>query len=104
MNTLRLDMYSLTVYTIDMQLEWDESKRRETMVERGIDFAAMAGFDWDTATVERSDRQGETRWAATGYIGDRLHRVVYTERGDRRRIISLRKANARERRDYEHQR
>ncbi len=89
---------------MDMELEWDEAKRRETLAERGIDFAAMADFDWDTATVERSDQQGEARWAATGYIEDRLYRVVYTERGNRRRIISLRKANTRERRDYEHQR
>ena len=33
-------------------------------------------------------------------IGDRLHRVVYTRRGDRRRIISLRKASPKEMRDY----
>ena len=82
----------------------DEAKREETLAERGIDFASVAAFDWDTATVDRSDQHGETRWAATGYIQDRLYRVVYTERGNRRRIISLRKANARERRDYEHQR
>ena len=87
-----------------MEFEWDEAKREETLAERGIDFASMAGFDWDTATVERSGRYGETRWAATGYIADRLHKVVYTERGNRRRIISLRKTNARERTNYEHQR
>ena len=104
MHSLDIDIYRLSIYTMDMELEWDEVKRRETLAERGIDFAAMAGFDWDTATVERSDRQGEARWAATGYIEDRLYRVVYTERGNRRRIISLRKANTRERRDYEHQR
>ena len=104
MHSLNIAIYRLTLYTIDMELEWDEAKRRETLVQRGTNFAAMAGFDWDTATVERSDRQGEARWAATGYIEDRLYRVVYTERGNRRGIISLRKANARERRDYEHQR
>ena len=35
-----------------------------------------------------------------GYIGSRLHVVVYTMRGTRRRVISLRKANSREVRKY----
>ncbi len=87
-----------------MEFEWDEAKRNATLIERGTDFASVAGFDWNTAVVERSDRHDEIRWVATGYIEDRLHRVVYTERRNRRRIISLRKANARERRDYERQR
>jgi uncharacterized DUF497 family protein len=32
---------------------------------------------------------------AIGYIGDHLHVVVYVDRPDSRRIISLRKANLR---------
>ena len=35
-----------------------------------------------------------------GYIGDRLHYVVYTMREGKYRIISLRKANPREIRQY----
>ena len=64
------------------------------------DFTAIEDFEWETAAIEPSDRDGETRWAATGYIGDRLHWVVYTERDSIRRIISLRRANPKERRDY----
>lgn len=55
----------------------------------------MESFEWGTALIERSDRQ-EVRYVATGYIGDRLHKVVFTERHDVIRIISLRKANRRE--------
>ncbi len=40
------------------------------------------------------------RPCATGYIGPRLHRVIYTERGESIRIISLRKAHLKEVRDY----
>ena len=40
------------------------------------------------------------RYAAIGYLVDRLHYVVFTERGERRRIISMRKANSREMRKY----
>ena len=33
----------------DFAYEWDESKRRNTRKSRGIDFADMVLFDWDTA-------------------------------------------------------
>lgn len=41
-------------------------------------------------------RYGEVRMIGFAYIGLRLCCVVYTGRGDERRIISLRKANKRE--------
>ena len=83
-----------------MQYEWDESKRAETLLNREIDFASMEYFDWGTAIHQRSDRDGEERWSSFGLIGARLHHVVWTERGDRIRIISLRKANAKETQKY----
>jgi uncharacterized DUF497 family protein len=45
---------------------------------------------------------GEPRYQALGLIGDRLHMLVFTPRADRLHIISLRKANQREIRHYEH--
>ena len=80
--------------------EWDEQKRRENADKHKVDFTAIYGFEWDTAVYNSNDIHGEERWVATGYIGNRLHRVVYTWRDDRRRIISLRKTNPREDRDY----
>ena len=47
-----------------------------------------------------SRRSGEMRWAALGLVGSRLYHVVFTERGDRTRIISLRPASRRERSRY----
>ncbi|MGC2787336.1 MAG: BrnT family toxin [Roseiarcus sp.] len=43
---------------------------------------------------------GETRQIAFGFINNRLFVCVYTDRGDERRVISLRKANSREVRRY----
>ena len=83
-----------------MEFEWDEAKREETLAKRGVDFASVEHFDWDGAVYERSDQHSEVRYVATGYIFNRLHRVVYTMRDDRMRIISLRRANDRERRRY----
>jgi len=82
------------------EYEWDEAKRFSNITKHHIDFTAAYNFEWETAVRESSDRYGETRYAATGYIGDRLHRVIYTIRGDKRRIISLRKASPKEMRDY----
>lgn len=45
---------------------------------------------------DRRKQYGERRFRALGPIGDRLHVVVFTARGANLRIISLRKANARE--------
>ena len=87
-------------YQEALRYQWDESKREETLRKREIDFASMAYFDWETAIHQRSDRDGEERWSSFGLIGARLHNVIWTERGERIRIISLRKANARETAKY----
>ena len=88
-------------YNKAVEYEWDDAKNEVNIEKQGIGFEAVHGFEWDTAVVKPGDRRGEVRWAAVGYIAGRLHRVIYTERGSRRRIISLHKANARERRRYE---
>ena len=84
-----------------MALEWDDNKNQINSEKHGIRFEALETFDWDMASIERSDRQSELGFAAIGYIGNRLHHVVFTFRGDNRRIISLRKANRRDQRKYE---
>ncbi len=84
-----------------MEDEWDEAKRRSNLEKHGVDFSAIEAFEWGSAVIQPSCRGEELRYTATGFIGNRLHYVVYTIRGDTRRIISLRKTNARERRRYE---
>lgn len=71
--------------------EWDAAKRQANFVKHGLDFAAIHGFDWETAIVNPDTRHGEPRWIATGYLGRQLHVVVYAMRGTRRRVISLRR-------------
>lgn len=87
-----------------MAYEWDEAKRQENLEKHQIDFLSIYSFDWDSAVQYPSPRSGEMRWMAIGFIDNRLHCVVYTDREERRRIISLRKANARDRRRYERER
>ena len=82
----------------DRLYEWDPSKARSNFLKHGIDFSAVERFEWDTAVIRRSDRRGETRYAAYGYIGNRMHMLAFVLRKDRMRVISLRIANVIERR------
>jgi uncharacterized DUF497 family protein len=78
--------------------DWDEPKRQANLAKHGVDFATVVNFDWSDATTEPDLRYdyGEDRFKSTGSIGERLYVLIYTLRGGRRRLISLRKANARE--------
>ena len=79
-----------------MIYEWDETKRQIDIGKHGIDFTQVEEFEWETAFREPSTREGEIRTFALGYIGNRLHALVYVERGANIRVISLRKAHPKE--------
>ena len=72
--------------------EWDEAKRQINLGQHQLDFEDVHRFGWDDAIIKSSDRGGESRWIAYGYFEDRMHAVVYTWRGDVKRIISFRPA------------
>src|SRR5213082_2710912 len=90
-----------------MRYGWDETKRRRNLKDHGIDFSAIYRFDWEWAVRRVDDREdyGELREQAIGFIDTRLHVLIYTERedddGDMIWVISLRRAEAPEKRMYE---
>ena len=84
-------------------ITFDRAKSESNARLRGLPFSlAKDEFDWTTAQVVEDARRdyGERRYRAIGYIGDRLHAMVYAPRQGTLRIISLRKANRREERHY----
>ena len=87
-----------------MAFEWDQAKARINLAKHGVAFEAAARFDFDTAVIFDDMRTdyGELRQITIGFIGERLHVMAFTRRGEKTRIISLRKANAREERRYVH--
>ena len=87
----------------DAPLTWDDAKRETTLRKRGIDFADMAVFDWDSALTVQDDRRGypETRYVSIGCMNNAVVVCVWCYRKETTRIISLRKANSRERKRYE---
>lgn len=86
-----------------MELEWDEGKRQEALVERGVDFADIVDIDADSLRTWEDFRRdyGERRFISYGYLHSRLCTFCWTQRGGSTRIISMRKANGRERKRYE---
>ncbi|WP_084367867.1 BrnT family toxin [Rhizobium sp. RU36D] len=85
-----------------MELEWDEEKRQRNLRERGLDFADATRFDMESSVTRIDDRNdyGERRFVSLGPLDGRLHVLCWTQRGDRLRIISLRKANDREQKAF----
>lgn len=85
-----------------MDITYDTAKNESNTEKHGVSLAAAADFEWDEALVWSDERKnyGEDRQCAIGYIGNRLFYVVYVDRENVRRIISLRKANSREVKRY----
>ena len=73
---------------------WDERKRKLNLAKHGIDFHdAEVIFDGPLVTVEdRREDYGERRYVALGFLAEVVVSLTYSERGDRIRIISIRKA------------
>lgn len=86
-----------------MRIEYDPAKNARNIVERGLPFELTASFDFQTALIAEDARRdyGEERLRAIGLIGDRVYVLVFTIRRDHLRVISLRRANSRERKRYE---
>jgi uncharacterized DUF497 family protein len=81
-----------------MDVSFDPAKRNATLANRGLDFAdAGKVFDGHTVTVQdtRFD-YGEDRYITAGYLNRRCGVLVWTPRGESRRIISMRVAHASE--------
>ncbi|MEO5373776.1 MAG: BrnT family toxin [Alphaproteobacteria bacterium] len=81
-----------------MAVEFDPAKRDATLKDRGLDFADAAEvFSGRTLDLvdDRND-YGELRFITFGTLEGRMVVVAWTPRGEARRIISMRKANERE--------
>ena len=87
-----------------MRITFDPAKNEKNIRERGLSFERAVEFDFDTAVTEPEYRQGEWRFVAKGFLGDRLHVLVFLDFGEDIRVISFRKANQREGRSYEESR
>ena len=87
-----------------MKIEWDERKNKSNLRKHGLDLAdADPMFDGSMlALPDDREEYGENRWIGIGVTHGRIAVVAFAERGEACvRVISLRKANQRERKLFE---
>lgn len=87
----------------DADFEWDDAKAAANYAKHGVSFRrACLVFSDACGIAEYDDRYdyGETRFTRIGMVEGTLLFVAYTERGERIRIISARRATRHEQDDY----
>jgi uncharacterized protein len=92
------------MYNVCILVAWDPDKARTNYRKHGVRFsdAETALFDPMAVTSEEAAVGGERRFVSIGAdaVG-RVLVVVYCYRGDDIRLISARRANRKERKQYE---
>ena len=81
-----------------MQFEFDPAKDSAKHTKHGVSLALAEELDWDAALVWIDDRFENDEWRMTALPPRTgiLYYVAFVDRGELRRIISLRRANRRE--------
>jgi len=84
-----------------MMFEWSEAKRLQILHDRNLDFQdATQVFDGRPVIHMQSSRNDEQRYISVAMIEGKSYVVVWTWRGQVRRIISFRRARDAEERRY----
>ena len=86
-----------------MLIEFDAVKNETNIRERGLSFDSAAAFDFGTASIAQDTRNAypEARFVAVGFLGKRLHVLCFTPAASGIRVISFRRANTREVKNYD---
>ncbi len=85
-----------------MHIEFDSAKDVANQAKHGVSLSVAAKLDWEAALVWIDDRfeYGEMRMIALAPKTEILYYVAFVDRGEARRVISLRRANRREVKHY----
>ena len=85
-----------------MRIDFDPEKDAINQARHGVSLAIARELDWDAALVWIDDRfeYDELRMIALAPSTNILYYVAFVDRGNRRRIISLRRATRREVKHY----
>ncbi len=85
-----------------MQIEFDPAKDTANQTKHGVSLSMAGELDWEAALVWVDERfeYRETRMIALAPKTEILCYVAFVDRGELRRVISLRRANRREVKHY----
>ena len=74
-------------------ITFDPNKDALNTLKHGVSLLEAVDIEWNDAIHWQDTRHdyGERRMCAIAYIGVRLHYMVFVDRADVRRIVSLRK-------------
>ena len=85
-----------------MEFEFDEQKSRANKAKHGVDFTEAQALWEDVDMLEIPARtEDEPRTVVIGRIGEKHWSAIITHRGERIRIISVRRSRSEERELYE---
>lgn len=86
-----------------MEYEWDPAKAQANLRKHKVPFLMACQVFKDDSRLETLDFSSdydEERWIVLGRVGQKILSVVYTQRGQRTRLISARRADRNEQRSY----
>lgn len=85
-----------------MRIEFDPAKDRANLSNHGVSLSLASKLDWNAALVWVDDRfeYDEVRMIALAPETETLYYVAFVDRGEARRIVSLRRATRREVKHY----
>lgn len=91
-------------YNENMNIEFDQQKDEINQAKHGISLAMAQFLEWETALIKADNRfdYGELRFIAISPLDGRVYTAVFTHRDPNIRIISLRKSNLKEVKEYVH--
>lgn len=82
-----------------MEFEWDSDKNTENRRKHGISFEQAVtlwdGIHMEVEEIARSE-DGEKRSATMGWVGSKIFVAIWTGRGEKIRLISVRRAGKNE--------
>ena len=87
-----------------LSFEWDDAKAAANEAKHGVSFQAAVRAFSDPHGIDVIDETmdyGEIRFSLVAFSSEVLLSVAYTERGEKVRIISARRATRRERVNYD---
>lgn len=87
-----------------MRFELDPKKSRKNKEKHGIDFVEGQAIFTDPKVIRHipeTCHDGEAYWKIVGMVKGKLWSMIYVQRADAIRIVSIRKAREEEREQYE---
>ena len=89
-------------YNNRMEITFDPVKEQINQAKHGVSLSLARELDWPDVMAKPDTRRdyGELREIGYCVIENRLYCVVFTQRQDTMHVISLRKANSREVKNY----